>query len=77
MDFPRGKLLTLILTLIIPHMGAWAHGHRNPLYRAPGMFEPCSEHKRAQEKARGHFKSPLELGPGTGYNLALRPIDSL
>lgn len=59
-----------------PHMSAWAPGHRNPLYRASGMFKPCCEHEKAQEKAHGHFKSPLEqLGPG--YNLALRPIDSL
>lgn len=73
MDFPRGKLLTLF-TLILPHMSAWAHGHRNPLYRAPGTFEPCCEHERAQEKAHGHFKSPLNWALAPGIILHWDPL---
>lgn len=33
------------------------------------MSEPCSE-RETQDEGRGHFKPPLKLGTGTGYNLA-------
>lgn len=67
MNFPRDELLALVLNL--PDISASAYRHTSPLYRALGMSEPCSE-RETQDEGRGHFKPPLKLGTGTGYNLA-------